>query len=573
MALTSDNSKTQHTATSLQTVFSYGFKIFAEAHLNVFVNGVEVTTGFSVSGVGADAGGNVTFTVGRTTGDIVTLARDVPYTQDLVYPAGNKFPETTHEKGLDLGVMLDQQIKETLDRTMTAPIEVTSSFSGAIPNPETTTNQGKALIINASGTGIDVQEVSATDFANPITTEGDLVVGGSSGAAQRLAIGTDKDVLVVDTALGGKNKWVTGLQARGDLWYFGASGPTNLTVGGTDEVLVGGTDPSWGVPGWAGSKNLLINSRFRIWQRQTSYTGATAFNNNDDTYTADQWVLLSDGNDIVDVSQDTDSSYKFLVATGSKKFGIFQPLPNKDLLDVEGSTVSLSINAKSDGNLANLRAAVLSWDGTADSITSDVVSAWAVSGTNPTLATNWTAENVATNLALTSSYQTFTIEGIGIDTSGVKNIGVFIWLDDTDALATETLNIKWVQLEYGSQATSFERVPYTIDEQNCLHYWYQSYDSGTVPGTSTQAGMLSSLAASSVHRIQAQLPVPMRIPPDVVVYSTTGASGAWRNITTGDPDDTTNLSEQVSERAITFINGSATDTQVYGLQFTADARL
>jgi len=46
----------------------------------------------------------------------------------------------------------------------------------------------------------------------------------------------------------------------------------------------------------------------------------------------------------------------------------------------------------------------LAWDSTPDTVTSDVVSAWGTEDTTPTFATNWTAENTAANLGVTTSW-------------------------------------------------------------------------------------------------------------------------------------------------------------------------
>ena len=52
-------------------------------------------------------------------------------------------------------------------------------------------------------------------------------------------------------------------------------------------------------------KNALVNGGFRVVQRGTSFTSTSTPANDDDTYLLDRWLLLSDGDDIVDVSQET----------------------------------------------------------------------------------------------------------------------------------------------------------------------------------------------------------------------------------------------------------------------------
>ena len=51
------------------------------------------------------------------------------------------------------------------------------------------------------------------------------------------------------------------------------------------------------------------------------------------------------------------------------------------------------MKASAVDKLDSVKAAVISWSSTADTVTSDVVSAWGNEGTRPTLATNWTYEN------------------------------------------------------------------------------------------------------------------------------------------------------------------------------------
>ena len=62
-------------AAAAQTVFPYTFMILAAADLRVYDNGTLMVLGvdYTVSGAGSEAGGNVTFVVGRTAGHTITL--------------------------------------------------------------------------------------------------------------------------------------------------------------------------------------------------------------------------------------------------------------------------------------------------------------------------------------------------------------------------------------------------------------------------------------------------------------------------------------------------------------------
>lgn len=238
--------------------------------------------------------------------------------------------------------------------------------------------------------------------------------------------------------------------------------------------------------------NLVVNGDMRVAQQGTSFT-STGSANNDDSYTLDQVIMLSDGNDIVDVTQESSggvdggSDYIQLdVETVSKKFGILMPIENKDCLNVIGDVVSLSFDAKvSDAaKLSDIRAAVLTWSSTADSITSDVVSSWNAEGSNPTFATNWTAENTPSDLSVGTSWERVTIENISVDTASAANLAVFIWSNDvaTNDTLANTLSITNVKLQKGSVATAFQARPFQDELARSQRYFFRAINGADQTG-------------------------------------------------------------------------------------------
>jgi len=208
------------------------------------------------------------------------------------------------------------------------------------------------------------------------------------------------------------------------------------------------------------NKNYLINGGFAISQRGTSFT---AGNNNDDAYTLDRWYILSDTNDVIYVTQDTTTiptNGQFAIAldveTVNKKFGIATIIENKDIIGLIGNTVTFSFKAKVSATtkLDNVKAAIVAWSGTADTVTSDIISAWNVEGTNPTLIANATYENSPTNLNVTTSYATYSISA-AVDTASTKNLILFVWSDVTDTTLGDFLYVSEAKLELGSTATAF----------------------------------------------------------------------------------------------------------------------
>jgi len=101
----------QYTATSSQTVFAYGFAIFEDADLKVYQDTtlLTLTTHYTVSGAGTSAGGNVTLVTGATTGDIITIYRDLAVARSSDYQTGGDLLAETLNDDLDKVVMMVQQ--------------------------------------------------------------------------------------------------------------------------------------------------------------------------------------------------------------------------------------------------------------------------------------------------------------------------------------------------------------------------------------------------------------------------------------------------------------------------------
>ena len=121
----------------MQTVFPYTFKILDASHLEVYEGDTEITTGFTVPGVGSDSGGNVTYTTApRGSGDAaltVTLKRAVPLSQPDDLPTAGALNTDTLESMIDKSRMIDQQLDEVDQRSIRVP--VSSSLTGLEVTP------------------------------------------------------------------------------------------------------------------------------------------------------------------------------------------------------------------------------------------------------------------------------------------------------------------------------------------------------------------------------------------------------------------------------------------------------
>lgn len=295
---------------------------------------------------------------------------------------------------------------------------------------------------------------------------------------------------------------------------------------------VGGTIPALQASVFANA-NALMNGDFQVAQRGTSFVSTGTFVNNDDAYVLDRWYILSDGNDAIDVTQNTAEApfsggycIALDVETVNKKFGIAQIIEKQNCNGLLGQTVTLSFKAKvsSTTKLDNVKCAIVAWSGTADVVTSDIVSAWGVEGTNPTLIANATYENTPANLNVTTSWRTFTVTA-AVDTASANNIIVFIWSDVTDTTLGDFLYVTDVKLEAGSIATPYQREAFSTAILRCQRYFVSAinttglwHDAGYVY---TPYGLTGSAFAQRLT-----FRVPMRSNPTVTIRGTWTVSNA-----------------------------------------------
>jgi hypothetical protein len=397
--------------------------------------------------------------------------------------------------------------------------------TGTIPNltiGTTTATRGTVTTLNSTtGTITNLTSGTTTSTAANVTTGTVQTLTASTGS---ITVGTVGTLNSTTGTIGNLSTTLAGdftiSQGTGTL---GTTGATLGTYGGSTTVPVlainaKGQVTSTGTAaittGYTGFRNRIINGEFGIAQRATSFVSGF---NNDDSYNLDRWYVLSDGNDAVDITQTTSevpsnqlTAIALDVETANKKFGIAQIIEQKNCIGLIGGNVTLSFKAKvsSTTKLDNVKAAVVAWSGTADTVTSDIISAWGAEGTDPTLIANATFENTPANLNVTTSYATYTLTA-NIDTALAKNLIVFIWSDVTDTTAGDFLYITDVQLEAGSTATEFERRPIGTELALCQRYYW----TGNLPIMRNFTG--GTIAVSS----SIGFPVTMRATPSTVTIA------------------------------------------------------
>jgi hypothetical protein len=99
-----------------------------------------------------------------------------------------------------------------------------------------------------------------------------------------------------------------------------------------------------------------------------------------------------------------------------------------------------------------------------------------------------------------------------------------------------TFYITGVQLEVGTQATSFEYRQYQQELALCQRYYEKSYDIGTAPATNTSVGRFQQTGSSNSSgdmTFAIRFAVQKRTAPTMTAYSSGGTINQWNRTGTG----------------------------------------
>ena len=289
------------------------------------------------------------------------------------------------------------------------------------------------------------------------------------------------------------------------------SGVLNLQSGGTTVATVNSsgfstpTGSNINVPNTFGFKNRLINGSLAVWQRGTSFTvGAATW-----TYTADRYAAFSN-NTSTTVSQNPSvpSSGGFLKSirlqrpsgnTGTNSLTLAQVIESENCYDLSGQSVTLSFWAKTGANYSGGALTVQVTTGTAaNQGVNSIFGSWTGQAYpinyNPTLTTTWTK-------------YTYT----GTFGSGVLEAALILaWTGSGTAGADDSVFVTGIQVELGSQATSFDFRSITQELALCQRY-YQAFYARSMYVSNSYIGQIF------------QTSVPMRVSP-TIIYTDTGGN-------------------------------------------------
>ena len=222
MTVTSTNQKVQFNGNGSTTVFAYNFKIFASSDLSVILRSAagtetvqQLTTNYTVSGVGEASGGNVTMGTAPASGTTLTILRVQPNLQGLDLVPNDPFPAGSMEDALDKLTFMVQTHDEEIGRSIKA--SKTNVIADSEFTVSATDRANKLFSFDSSGNLSIAQELgtykgnwaASTTYAVrdlvKDTSTGNIficVTAHTSSGSQPLTTNTDsaKWALIVDAA-------------------------------------------------------------------------------------------------------------------------------------------------------------------------------------------------------------------------------------------------------------------------------------------------------------------------------------------------------------------------------------
>ncbi len=211
---------------SSTTTFAYGFPIFQEADLKVYVDSTlkTLTTHYSVTGEGTTSGGNVVFGSGLTN-CTVTIFRDVEIARTTDFPTSGSFQVGSLNTELDTITAVQQELEDKINRSVRLDDE---DSAVAMTLPLKADRIGKILGFNSS-TGVPESFVYLTN-ENTVALDG--LTAGTVLASKYVLVDSNKDIGTFRNITLSGELDAGSLDVSGDADIDGTLEADAITIGG-----------------------------------------------------------------------------------------------------------------------------------------------------------------------------------------------------------------------------------------------------------------------------------------------------------------------------------------------------
>jgi hypothetical protein len=170
----------ESTANGLTTSFPYEFMIASADDLTVELDGVETTTGFTVTGVGDEGGGAVVFSVAPANGVTVLRYLDPVLNRETDYQELGDFPAGVVNFDFNRIWLAIQSIQARIGRAIKLPV---ATSDDQIINMDTTDRAGRVIGFDADGNLVALEGVSGTSLVDLAAPEGASLIGYDTGVS------------------------------------------------------------------------------------------------------------------------------------------------------------------------------------------------------------------------------------------------------------------------------------------------------------------------------------------------------------------------------------------------------
>lgn len=391
-------------------------------------------------------------------------------------------------------------------------------------------------------TAVDANDANL--LASRLSAKGDLISSDGTDPT-KVAVGSNNTRLVADSAQTSGMKWVADTQntvvdAKGDLLVGSAADTVaRLAVGSDGHVLVADSTATNGLAysplnGW---RNAIINGDFSVNQRglnSSGQVGGVALTSG--AYGFDRWIPLFTGGTVTQSAQaftlgnaitgQEPTNFARLVTSSQSATSHYAILAQRieGVRTFAGQTVTVSFWAKAGSGTPKVAVELQQDFGTGGSPSTAVNSY----GGQITLSTSWVRYSVNVSIA--------SISGKTIGTSN-DFLGLYFWVSAGSdynsrtgslGLQNATFDFWGVQVEAGSDMTTFERRPQQVELALCQRYYYRA-----ITGTLFNQIAFCNVRTTTSHYAFLQLPVTMRANPTEVGYSLVGLIASWGAGVTG----------------------------------------
>lgn len=144
--------------------FLFGFVIFENENLDVYIDDTIVASGFSIEQNSDGKGGKVIFDTAPQNGRIITLIRNLEFKRTSDFQESGAFRAKVINHELDYQVASLQQLDEKIGRTVTFPPYAPTQLDVSLPMPEA----GKAIVWNKDGNSLENSIVAINEVISHI---------------------------------------------------------------------------------------------------------------------------------------------------------------------------------------------------------------------------------------------------------------------------------------------------------------------------------------------------------------------------------------------------------------------